>query len=456
MLRRLARWLDTRLGAASFAENALNKVFPDHWSFMLGEVAMYSFVVLLLTGIFLSLFFDPSVNETIYNGSYGPLRGVEVSDAFNSTMNLSFDIRAGLVMRQTHHWAAIVFIASIVVHLLRIFFTGAFRRPREINWIVGVTLLILAIFNGFTGYSLPDDLLSGTGLRIAYSIALSIPLAGAWLAFLVFGGEFPAEEIIPRLFVTHVMIVPAAIIALMTVHLAIVWRQKHTDFPGPGRRESNVVGSKLWPTYAVKSIALLFAVFSVLFALGGLVQINPIWLYGPFKVQQVTSPAQPDWWMGWVEGALRLFPPIEIRAFGFEIPNPFFPAVLLPGITFLFLYAWPFLEARFTGDREPHHLLDRARDHPVRTALGVATLTFYVVLHFSASNDLLAKELNVAVESVTVVYRVLLFVLPPLFAYVTFRLMKALALSRAERFAEMPIEALRSSPSGAPRSDSDG
>ena len=308
MLRRFARWIDSRLGAASFAENALNKVFPDHWSFMLGEVAMYSFVVLLLTGIFLSLFFDPSVNETVYNGSYAPLRGVEVSDAFNSTMHLSFDVRAGLVMRQTHHWAAIVFIASVVVHLLRIFFTGAFRRPREINWIIGVTLLILAMFNGFTGYSLPDDLLSGTGLRIAYSISLSIPIAGAWLAFLVFGGEFPAEEIIPRLFVTHVMIVPAAIIALMTIHLAIVWRQKHTDFPGPGRRESNVVGSKLWPTYAVKSTALLFAVFSVLFALGGLVQINPIWLYGPFRVQQVTSPAQPDWWMGWVEGAAATVP----------------------------------------------------------------------------------------------------------------------------------------------------
>jgi ubiquinol-cytochrome c reductase cytochrome b subunit len=311
------------------------------------------------------------------------------------------------------------------------------------------------MFNGFTGYSLPDDLLSGTGLRIAYSIALSIPLVGTWMAFLVFGGEFPAEEIIPRLFVTHVMIVPAAIIALMTVHLAIVWRQKHTDFPGPGRRESNVVGSKLWPTYAVKSIALFFAVFAVLVALGGLVQINPVWLYGPFKVQQVTSPAQPDWWMGWVEGALRLFPPVEIRAFGYEVPNPFYPAVLLPSITFLFLYAWPFLEARFSGDREPHHLLDRARDHPLRTALGVATLTFYVVLHFSASNDLLAKELKIAVESVTFAYRILLLVLPPVFAYATFRLMKALAASHVERFVEMPLAALNRPPSGAPPSDPD-
>ncbi len=443
MLRRVARWLDDRLGASAFAQEALNKVFPDHWSFMLGELALYSFVVLLVTGIFLSLFFDPSVSETIYRGSYEPLRGVPVSDAYNSTLQLSFDVRAGLVMRQTHHWAALVFLAAIVAHLLRIFFTGAFRRPREINWIIGVTLLILAIFNGFTGYSLPDDLLSGTGLRIAYSIALSVPLVGTWIAFLIFGGEFPAEEIIPRLFVTHVMIVPAILIGLLTIHLAIVWRQKHTDFPGPGRREDNVVGSKLWPTYTVKSIALFFATFGILAALGGLVQINPVWLYGPFRPQQVTSPAQPDWWLGWVEGALRLFPAWETRIAGFEIPNPFFPAVLLPGITFGLLYLWPFLEARFTGDHEPHHLLDLARDHPVRTALGVATFSFYLILHLAASNDLVAKWLRLSVDSVTVTYRLLLLVVPPLAGYLTYRLMYALALSGAERFTQMPLGALR-------------
>jgi ubiquinol-cytochrome c reductase cytochrome b subunit len=443
MIRRSVRWVDDRVGGASFARHALNKVFPDHWSFMLGEVALYAFVVLLLTGIFLSFFFDPSVGETVYDGSYEPLRGVEVSEAYNSVLDLSFDIRAGLVMRQIHHWAAIVFIAALVAHLVRIFFTGAFRKPRELNWIIGLTLMILALFNGFTGYSLPDDLLSGTGLRIAYSIALSIPLVGTWLAFLIFGGEFPAEEIIPRLFVTHVLIVPALIIGLLTVHLAIVWRQKHTDFPGVGRRESNVVGSKLWPTYATKSVGLFFATFAVLAALGGLVQINPVWLYGPFEPQQVTSPAQPDWWLGWVEGALRLFPAWEIRAFGFEIPNPFFPAILLPGITFLMLYLWPFLEQRFTRDLEYHHLLDRARDHPVRTALGVSTLTFYTVLHFSASNDLLAKWLHAPVDTITWIYRVLVLVLPIVLGYLTYRLMKALRFSGVERFREMPLSAFR-------------
>jgi ubiquinol-cytochrome c reductase cytochrome b subunit len=442
MITRLARWIDDRIGASSFAESALAKVFPDHWSFMLGEIALYSFVVLVVTGIFLTFFFDPSVAETTYQGSYDPLRGATMSEAYRSVLDLSYDVRAGLVMRQAHHWAAIVFIGALVLHVLRVFFTGAFRRPREINWSVGVTLLILALFNGFTGYSLPDDLLSGTGLRIAYSIALSIPLIGTWLAFLIFGGEFPAEEIIPRLFVTHIMIVPAAIAVLISVHLALIWHQKHSDFPARDRRESNVVGPKLWPTYASFSTGLFFAVFAVTAAMGGLVQINPVWLYGPFRPAEVPSPAQPDWWLGWLEGALRIFPPWEIRAFGYEIPNPFYPGVLVPTVTFGALYLWPFLEARFTGDRSPHHLLDRARDHPVRTAFGVTALSFFVLLQLAASNDLLAHWFSASVATISWIFRIAVPVVPPLLGWFTYRLMLALQASGAERFAEMPLQAV--------------
>jgi ubiquinol-cytochrome c reductase cytochrome b subunit len=426
MTRRLYRWVDDRLGASEFTEHALKKVFPDHWSFMLGEIAMYCFVVLVATGIFLGLFFDASATKVVYHGPYLPLEGVSVSRAYESVVNLSFGVRAGLVMRQIHHWAALVFIAAIVVHLCRIYFTGAFRRPREINWLIGVTLLLLAIFNGFTGYSMPDDLLSGTGLRIAYSVALSIPVLGTWIAFLVFGGEFPAHAIIGRLFFTHVFLVPAALGALIGVHLAIIWRQKHTQFPGRLEREDNVVGTHLWPTYAAKSIALFLGVFATLSALGGLVQINPVWLYGPFRPEQVTSPAQPDWFLGWIEGALRMFPSFEIRAFGFEIPNLFFPAVLIPGLTFTLLYAWPFLEAWITKDNGPHHILDRPRDRPVRTALGAATLSFYSVLFFAASNDLIAKGLAVPVDEVTTIFLALAFALPPVVALVTYRLMRSL------------------------------
>ncbi len=411
----------------------LGKVFPDHWSFMIGELALYAFVILLLTGTYLTFFFEPSQTEVVYDGSYVPLQGVTMTEAYRSTVDLSFDVRAGLVMRQMHHWAALVFVAAIVVHMMRVFFTGAFRRPRELNWIVGVTLLILAIFNGFAGYSLVDDQLSGTGLRIAHSVTLSIPLAGTWLASLIFGGEFPGPDIIARLYVIHILLIPALIVGLLTAHLGILVRQKHAQFRGKGRREDNVVGERVWPSYAAKALGLFFLTSAVLAALGGLAQINPIWIYGPFEPAEVSSASQPDWYMGWLDGALRLFPPWEIRAFGFEVPNPFFPGVLLSGATFLALFAWPFLEARATGDHEPHHLLDRPRERPGRTALGVATLAFYTVLTFAAASDVLSVTFGVSVNAVVWTFRILCLAAPPILGYATYRLCKELlANERAE------------------------
>jgi ubiquinol-cytochrome c reductase cytochrome b subunit len=399
---------------------------------MLGEIALYCFVILVLTGVYLTLFFEPSTAETVYTGRWDPLRGDEVSAAYASTVALSFDVPAGLLMRQVHHWAALVFVAGIVVHLCRVFFTGAFRRPRELNWLIGVTLLLLGVFNGFTGYSLPDDLLSGVGLRIADSIALSIPLVGTWLGFLLFGGEFPADQIIHRLFVIHVLIVPGALAALIGLHMTILVRQKHAQFPGPGRTEHNVVGAKLWPTYTAKTLGLFCGILAVLFALGGLVQINPVWLYGPFDPAQVSSPAQPDWYIGWVEGALRMYPPWEFTLFGNLVPNPFVPAVLVPGLTFLGLYAWPFVEARLSGDRRPHQLLDRPRDHPVRCAAGVWALSFYGLLLASASNDVIALLLEVPVAALTWVFRAAILIVPVLAAAVTFVLARALRVSGAD------------------------
>jgi ubiquinol-cytochrome c reductase cytochrome b subunit len=434
-------WLDDRLGMSRALRTSMRKVFPDHWSFMLGEIALYSFIVLVLTGTFLTFFFEPSLGTTVYRGPYHPLDGVSVSNAYRSVLDISFAVRAGLVMRQMHHWAAIVFIGAIVVHLCRVFFTGAFRKPREINWLIGVTLLLLALFNGFSGYSLPDDLLSGTGLRIMYSITLSIPLAGTWIAFLLFGGEFPSHQIIERLFVLHVYVVPIVLGGLLAAHLAIIWHQKHTQFAGAVPTEDNVVGSHLWPTYAMKSIGLFFLVAAVLAGLGGLVQINPVWLYGPFEPAQVTSPAQPDWYLGWIEGALRLYPAWEFRT-GVNVPTVFFPAVLMPGITFTLLYLWPFLEARITNDHEYHNLLDRPRDRPVRTMFGAATLSFYVVLLLAASNDLIARWLAVGVSTVTDVFRVLLFVVPPLVALVTYRLCVGLARSGAPHVSAVPARAI--------------
>ena len=419
---RMARWVDQRLGAARFARTALNKVFPDHWSFLIGELALYSFVTLLLTGTYLTFFFDASQTEVIYQGSYGPLRGVEMTEAYRSALDLSFDVRAGLVMRQIHHWAALLFVAAMVVHLGRVFFTGAFRRPRELNWIIGVTMLILGILNGFAGYSLLDDQLSGTGLRIAYSIALSIPVAGTWLTSLIFGGEFPGPDIISRLYVIHILLVPAVITGLLIGHLALVVRHKHTQFPGPGRTERNVVGERAFPTYAAKGLGVFFLTTSLLALLGGVVEINPIWIYGPFEPANVSSASQPDWYMGWLDGALRIFPNWEIRAFGFEIPNPFFPAVLMAGVTFTLLYAWPFLEARVTGDRAAHHLADRPRQRPVRTALGVAALGFYVVMFLGGAADIIATTFGISVNAVLWSFRAAAFLAPPILGWITYRL----------------------------------
>lgn len=423
---RAARWFDDRLGLAKMAQGALQKIFPNHWSFLLGEIALYSFVVLLVTGVFLTFFYDATTTPVTYDGTYGPLRGVEVSQAYESALNLSFDVRAGLVMRQMHHWAALVFVATIIVHLCRVFFTGAFRRPREINWVVGLTLMLLAIVNGFAGYSLLDDQLSGTGIRIAYSVLISIPLIGPWLASLLFGGGFPGDDIIPRLFIIHVLIVPAAIAILLTAHLAILVRHKHTHFPGRGARDDNVVGERLWPTYAFKAGGLFFLVAGVLAGLAGFVQINPIWIYGPFEPQNVSSASQPDWYMGWLEGALRVMPNWETRIGWFTIPNPFWGGVLLPGITFGLLYTWPWLEAWRTKDHREHHVLDRPRDKPMRTALGVATLTFYTILGLVAADDVIAVALGISLNAILNAYRVLLVVLPPIAGFMAFRLCKEL------------------------------
>src|SRR5690606_23022240 len=196
--------IDERMHVASPLRKLMNKVFPDHWSFLLGEIALWSFVVLLLTGTFLTLFFDASMEEVVYDGAYAPLRGVEMSRAYESALEITFEVRGGMIMRQMHHWGALLFMAAIIAHMLRTVVTGAFRKPRELNWIIGVLLFWVGFLEGFMGYSLPDDALSGTGLRIGHAIMLSVPVIGTWLADALFGGEFPGNgAIIPRFYILH-------------------------------------------------------------------------------------------------------------------------------------------------------------------------------------------------------------------------------------------------------------
>lgn len=431
--RKANRAIDERFGTQAAIRRNLNKVFPDHWSFMIGEIALYSFVILLLTGIYLTLFFDPSNVEVIYNGSYVPLKGVEMSRAYASTLDISFDTRAGLVFRQIHHWAALIFVASIVVHLLRVFFTGAYRKPREVNWLIGIGLLMLGLVEGFAGYSLPDDLLSGTGLRIAASIAQSIPIIGTWASFLVFNGEFPGENFIPRLYVVHILLVPGVLLALIGAHLGILWHQKHTDFPGPGKTEHNVVGHRVFPVFAVKSGGFFMLTFAVLALLGGLAQINPIWTFGPYDPAKVSSASQPDWYIGFLDGSTRLMPPWEFRGWGHTIPPLLWPTAVLPGVLFTLLAVYPFLEAKFTGDKASHNLLQRPREAPTRTALGAMSISFYLVLWISGGNDIIAHTFSISLNAMTWAGRIGLIVVPPI-AYVA---TKKLCIHLNERDAEI-------------------
>ena len=394
--------VDERFGSSKWLTSALDKIFPDHWSFMVGEVAMDSLIVLIVTGIYLALFYVPSSKDVIYAPTsghvYAPLLGQHMTEAYQSVINLSFNVRAGLVMRQAHHWAALIFLAAVLFHMCRIFFTGAFRKPREVNWIIGLTLWIVVMLEGFAGYSLPDDLLSGTGIRVIYSIVEGIPLVGTWLAYALWGGAYPGQTIILRLFVIHEFLFPLLIIGLLTAHLVILWHQKHTDFPGPGKTEHNIRGSRVWPQYTMKATGLFMMVAGVTFALGGLIQINPVWLYGPYNPFTVSAGSQSDWYLAWVDGALRLWPHWEFRSFGHEIANPVFPGLLIPGLVITIMYAWPWIDKKVYNDHLAHNLLDRPRDKPFRTGVGVAAIVFFTDLTFATATDLLANNTHIGFE----------------------------------------------------------
>ena len=428
---RVADWADGRLGVHTLAKTQMRKVFPDHWSFMFGEICLYSFLILILTGVWLTLFFEPSGLEVEYNGSYEPLKGVVMTRAYESTVDISMEVRGGLLIRQIHHWAALVFVAGMLVHMMRVFFTGAFRKPRELNWVFGWTLLMLGLITGLTGYSLPDDLLSGTGIRFAQGAILSIPVVGTYLSFFLFGGEFPGHDIIPRLFAVHVLLLPGIMLGLVVAHLILVFYHKHTQFAGPGRTEKNVVGAPFLPIYIAKAGGFFFLVFGVLAMMGAVATINPVWALGPYRPDLVGTGAQPDWYLGFSEGLIRVMPSWEINAWGHTLQlGVFIPFALFP-LIMAAIGAYPFIESWVTKDRREHHIADRPRNAPVRTGLGVAWLTLYGVLMVGGGNDLWATHFHLSINAITWFVRVAFFVAPPLAFVVTHRI--CLGLQRRDR-----------------------
>jgi ubiquinol-cytochrome c reductase cytochrome b subunit len=427
-----ANYLDERLSISAVLKGFGRKVFPDHWSFMLGEVALYSFVILVLSGTFLTFFYQPSMAEVTYDGSYAPLKGAQMSIAYASSLDISFDIRGGLIMRQVHHWAALLFVAAAGLHMLRVFFTGAFRKPRELNWVVGFLLFLMGMGAGFTGYSLPDDLLSGNGLRIIDGMIKGIPVIGTAFSSGFFGGEFPGTEVVARLYSLHIMILPALIIVLIGVHLMMVIIHKHTHYSGPGRTDDNVVGYPLMPVYVAKAGGFFFLVFGVVAAIAATFTINPIWNYGPYDPSPVSAGTQPDWYIGWLDGALRLAPSgLDISIFGYVIPI----GVMVPlivSLLFLALVAvYPFIENWVTKDKREHHVLDRPRNAPTRTAIGAAGVTFYAVLWAGASTDLIATNFQMSLNQVLLAMQIMLLIGPGIAYFVTKR--ACIALQNKDR-----------------------
>ncbi|WP_326730676.1 cytochrome bc complex cytochrome b subunit [Streptomyces phaeochromogenes] len=428
---KVADWADGRLGIYSLAKTQMRKVFPDHWSFMLGEVCLYSFLILILTGVYLTLFFEPSAAEVVYNGSYEPLNGIIMTRAYESTLDISFDVRGGLLIRQIHHWAAIVFVAGMLVHMMRVFFTGAFRKPRELNWLFGWTLLFLGIITGLTGYSLPDDLLSGTGLRFAQGAILSVPIVGTYLAFFLFGGEFPGHDIISRLYPIHVLLLPGIMLGLVVAHLILVFYHKHTQYPGPGHNQKSVVGMPFMPVYMAKAGGFFFLVFGVLSMMGAIATINPVWAFGPYRSDLVTTGAQPDWYLGFSEGLIRVMPGWEINAWGHTLQlGVFIPFSLFP-LIMVAIAVYPFIEAWITGDKREHHILDRPRNVPTRTGLGVAWLSLYGVLLIGGGNDIVATHLHLSINLITWFVRIAFFVVPVIAFVITRRV--CMGLQRSDR-----------------------
>ncbi|MHC0432047.1 cytochrome bc1 complex cytochrome b subunit [Streptomyces sp. O3] len=428
---RVADWADGRLGVYGAAKAQMRKVFPDHWSFMLGEICLYTFLILILTGVYLTLFFEPSSAEVVYDGVYTPLNGVQMSRAYESTIDISMEVRGGLLIRQIHHWAALVFVAGLLVHMMRVFFTGAFRKPRELNWLFGWTILMLALLTGLTGYSLPDDLLSGTGVRFAQGALLSIPVVGTYLSFFLFGGEFPGADMIPRFYMFHILLLPGIMLGLVVLHLILVFYHKHTQFAGPGRSEKRVIGAPFMPVYVAKAGGFFFLVFGVLAILAAVASVNPVWNLGPYRPDMVSTNAQPDWYLGFSEGLIRVMPAWEINAWGHTlqlgvlIPFSLFPLIMLA------IAVYPFFEAWVTGDKREHHIIDRPRNAPARTGFGVAWLTLYAVLLIGGGNDLWATRFHLSITDITWFVRVAVFVGPALAFMITKRI--CLALQQRDR-----------------------
>jgi ubiquinol-cytochrome c reductase cytochrome b subunit len=403
------------------------------WSNLFGVVTFACLLVLAVTGVLLATWYTPSNELVTYDGPYGPLRGATVTEAFASTMHISFEQTGGLLVRQTHHWAALVMPASMIMQLLVTFFTGGFRRPRQLSWVLLVVAFILVLAAGWSGYALPDDMLSGTGLRIVEGVVLSIPFIGTWAANWMFGGPFPGQ-IIENLYPVHAVIAPGLLLLVMAVRAMLALRHGQATHPrsAPASVPAPTLGLRLWPDAALRAAGMAGMTSAVLILLGATSTISPVWSYGPASVGEVGAGSQPDWYMGFLDGALRLVPVgWEAEWMGWTITFATLVPLLVIAGYFAILIIYPYLEAWVDQDKQAHHVLDRPRNVPVRTGIGVAGALFYGILWGAASADIVSTEFGVPFETIITTLQVALLVGPALAFEVTRRI--CIGLQRKDR-----------------------
>lgn len=414
LLERIAHHIDRRIAVSQAAHHAANKIFPHHWSFLLGELALFSFLLLVLTGLFLTMFYRPAVDPVMYAGASPYYDGVELPAAYASIVALSHDVPVGDLFRRVHRFSAHVFVASTILHGVRVFLTGAFRKPRELNYALGLVLLLLAIGSAFTGQILPYDVIAGFTLRVTDAFLLSVPWVGPHLSFWVFGGEYLTADVLHRMYILHVLILPAVIGLLVGAHLVLVVRQKHTQFADPrvdGQRV--VVGRPLWPWQFVISTSLGLIMLVVILVAATVVPWSDVALNGPYVVGHSSNAAQPDWWLMWSEGALRLIPAIQIDLLGTVVSQVFLGGIVLPVVLFGGLFLYPYVERRRYPVEAPQHVLQHPFDVPLRLGLFTTVAVALLLLTGAAMLDYVARLLRRDLEGVFWFFRIATLILPP-------------------------------------------
>ncbi len=385
--------------ARRLVPSVLRRDPDDRWAAAFGQVAAYTFAVAAVTGVLLLPFFRPSMDTLVYHGSYSELDGVPVSQAYRSVLAITFDVRGGLLIRQVHHWSADLFVAAICLRVLRALFRGRFSGRALRDWLIWVTLLPLGMLAAYTGTILPDDGLSGGSLSVITGVLLSVPVIGTHLVTWIFGGAPPGDVIIGRDYWVHILVLP---VLAGTLLLLSLW-------PSPRRPAG------------LRPAPLLLFTGAVLVLLGTVAQINPVWLIGPYQPGSISSGAAPDWYMGFLDGALRIMPAWELSVAGHPLAlGVLLPGLVVPALFFTALAFYPFADRWILGGRPPRGLLPSKPADPVnRTAAGVAGVAFYGLLWAASANDQIAYHLHLDLYTVTWTFRVLVLAGPALAVLLT-------------------------------------